>query len=187
MRWLLLLALLVTAGVAREKTIHHPGTGLSFPPTIPAGKAWTRVMVEEIQDPNDPQDPHKVIGYSTPEAKLTLYLFSARGATDVKSPLFRAYWDDAKGAIALNPLGRTRLKSEGPFKIPRGPSQGLRAVYMLSGLLGGTPERSELVMLIWRGYLVKVRVTGGDANDTIAFLTALQWSKAKAPAKSPPR
>lgn len=173
-RCLLLLVLLITPSLAREKTIHHPGTGLSFPPTI---QSWTRVLVQEIQDPNDPQDPHRVIGYSSPDAKLTLYLYSARGSTGVDSPPFQVYWKNAKDAMAMVPFRQTKLKSEGPYQVPGGPTQGLRAVYALTGLLGGAPERSELIMLLWRGHLVKVRTTGATEQDTNSFLKVLQWSK----------
>ena len=56
-----------------------------------------------------------------------------------------------------------------------GPTQGLRAVYAMSGM--GTPRRSELIQLLWRGFCVKVRASGVGENDTSAFLQALPWRK----------
>lgn len=171
MRSLLLVLLLVTAGFAKEKTVPHAGTGLSFPPILQAGgKVWTRDLVEELQDPAAPKVPQLIIDYSSGDAILTLYVFSAYGSTAVTSEPFQETWKAAQSAIAMMSSG-ARPTTEGPFQVKGGPTQGLRAVYALSG------ERSELIQLLWRGYCVKVRASHVRENDATAFLQALPWPK----------
>jgi hypothetical protein len=156
-----------------DKSVRHAESGWIFPNNVGPLKILT-----EAQALGGSGDVAASYAKGEGENRIvaTVYVYPAR------SPALDASYDGAKSAIIAHvngPLSMAQLWSEGPFTV--GSDRlltGRKAFYKLG--LGPTSVATNLYFYDVGTWIVKVRVTGKETEDTLkiadAFVRALPWN-----------